>query len=113
MIRALRFSLLFLAVAATAVLGVDSAGAQDDADGAYVGGTTIVNNTVAPSPLVESDSQVRSDSQGIVRSDSQEQVASDSLAFTGSDVAGLVLIGGLATVLGFVVLTTRRRTATA
>jgi uncharacterized membrane protein YphA (DoxX/SURF4 family) len=84
---------LTIAVGAIFLLS-GTAGAQDGSD-AYVGAESVTRNeAVAPAAV------------------SAAGVEANSLAFTGSDVAVLALMGSLAVVVGGVLLVTRRRTAT-
>jgi hypothetical protein len=102
----MRFSLRSLLVGFAVVLAglftfAGVAGAQSgDASGAYVGATTIP--TTAPLPVVEAASV--STSSG---------TSSGTLAFTGSDVMVLAIMGGLAVAAGAAFLVARRSTAAA
>jgi LPXTG-motif cell wall-anchored protein len=100
----MRFSLRtllvgFAMVAAGLFTFAGVAGAQEG-DGAYVGSTTVP--TTAPLPVVEAASVV-----------ADPGTSANSLAFTGSDVTVLAIMGGLAVAAGAGFLVVRRRTAAA
>ena len=92
--RSIAIALAGLAVLVPAGL----AGAQEDP---YVGPSPTVENatTVAPSATVA----------GAAEEAPAAEVKGSSLAFTGSDAAGLAVIGALAVALGGLALWTRNR----
>lgn len=108
----MRFSLRFLLVGfalVTASLfafsGAASAQSDDGTAGAYVGSETVTN-TPALTPEVQSATATASSSSA----EATPVVKSNTLAFTGTDVAVLALMGGLALVAGAGFLIVRRKT---
>ena len=94
----LKSALVGLAVVAASLFTFSGmAGAQDGStQGAYVGAETV---TKTP-PLQPA---------ALGATAAKSTAAPESLAFTGGDVAGLVLIGGVAVVAGVGFLALRRR----
>jgi uncharacterized membrane protein YphA (DoxX/SURF4 family) len=97
--KGLRIATASFAIVLGAVLMfAGTAGAQDGSD-AYVGAESVTRNeAVAPA-------------SASVGAASAGRVEANALAFTGTDVAVLALMGGVAVVLGGALLITRRRTA--
>ena len=99
----LRSALVGLAVVATSLFALSGvAGAQqgDNTSGAYVGAETVSRTPeLAPQAAGASTSAAAS-----------PVVKANALAFTGSDVAVLALMGGVALLAGVAFLAARRKT---
>jgi LPXTG-motif cell wall-anchored protein len=94
--------LAFVAASLFTLSGI--AGAQDGStQGAYVGATTVPT-TSELAPVALGATAARSTA-------AKSTATAQGLAFTGGDVAGLVLIGGVAVIAGAGFLAVRRRAA--
>ena len=102
-LRSLLVGFALVAASLFAFSGAASAQSDDGTAGAYVGSETATN-TPALTPEVEA-ATASSSSAGAT-----PVVKANSLAFTGTDVAVLSLMGGLALVAGAGFLVVRRKT---